>query len=353
MFERIKRQIDYSDPFRVSPNSSLGWGLLDMMGDIFDLFLGVEKQDLGATGGDPSAATYVLGELESIKVGMHKLTETLVPDNGSPSLEPASTVTSTMEPEPTGIEEHQHPTDQLAARELISSPQSTSLDSILAMTTSLAHTPLVAPSPLGSTSTSTGSPKEPEEVLQAHRSTKSCAPSPTRSMSPQASKYHASLVVTPAPLTSVKAWTSCPYKSRDGKVNPDTREIKSSTYIGQMSQCVLWNAIAAVASGSKSHEKSASEFINAFFLDNKSKMNPRVEFGQVVRGPPGTQAGSYMGILDMRSLVKVVNAILVLRETQSPYWTQDRDAKMKTWAAQYTQWVEASAVGKKAARAAK
>jgi hypothetical protein len=120
-----------------------------------------------------------------------------------------------------------------------------------------------------------------------------------------------------------------------------------------MSQSVFWNAIAAVASGSESHEISAVDFINTFFLDNKNKMNPKVEFGQVVRGPPGTQAGSYMGILDMRSLVKVVNAVLVLRETQSPYWTQDRDDKMTDWARQYVRWVETSPVGQKAERAAK
>ncbi|KAG8734008.1 hypothetical protein FRC11_013494 [Ceratobasidium sp. 423] len=336
LFERLKRQTDSTDPFRMAPNSSLGWGLLDMMGDIFDLFIGVEKQELDTTKGAPPATTHILEELESINVGLEQFTETLTADDGLPtSLEPLSTETSTMEPKPTGLEDHYH-TNWPAARDLTLPPESTSLNPALAMATGLAHTSIAIPSaPLSSTTSSTASPSSPEEFpLMAHRSTKSCAPSPTKSMSPQAT------------------WTSCPYEARDGKVNPDTREIKSSAYVSQMSQSVIWNAIAAVASGSKSHDKSTVDFINAFFLDNKNKMNPRVEFGQVVRGPPGTQAGSYMGILDMRSLVKVVNAILVLREAQSPYWSQDLDVKMKTWATQYVQWVEASAVGKKAARAA-
>ncbi|CAE6523890.1 unnamed protein product [Rhizoctonia solani] len=335
-FERLKRQMDYNDPFRVAPNSSLGWGLLDMMGDIFDLFLGVEKQEMDATEGAPPATTHVMEGLESIKVEIEQFTETLTADNGLPTdLEPSSTEMSTMELQSTELEEHHH-TNWQAARGLTSSPEGTSLIPALAMTTNLAHTTIATPSaPLSPTTSSTASPSDPEEFpLRAHRPTKSCAPSPTKSMSPQAT------------------WTSCPYKARDGRVNPDTREIKSPAYVSQMSQSVLWNAIAAVASESKSYDKSAVDFINAFFLDNKNKMNPRIEFGQVVRGPPGTQAGSYMGILDMRSLVKVVNAILVLQETQSPYWSQDLDAKMKAWATQYVQWVEASAVGKKAARAA-
>ncbi|KAH7345286.1 alginate lyase-domain-containing protein [Rhizoctonia solani] len=332
----LKRQVDYNDPFRMAPNSSLGWGLLDMMGDIFDLFLGVEKQELGATEGAPPVTTRVFEGLESIKDGIDQFTETLTTGDVSlTSLEPSPTETSTLEFKSTGLEEHHHHTNRPAGRDLAPSPESTSLNSALAMATGPAQTTIPMPSAaLSSTTSSTAPPSNQEQLpLRAHRSTKSCAPSPTKSMSPQAT------------------WTSCPYKTRDGKVNPDTREIKSPAYISQMSQSVLWNAIAAVASGSNLHDKSAADFINVFFLNNKGRMNPKVEFGQVVRGPPGTQAGSYMGILDMRSLVKVVNAILVLRETQSPYWTQDRDVKMKTWATQYVQWVEASTVGKKAARA--
>jgi hypothetical protein len=120
-----------------------------------------------------------------------------------------------------------------------------------------------------------------------------------------------------------------------------------------MSQSVFWNAIAAIVSGSTAPAKQAVAFIDTFFLDRNTKMNPNVEFGQIVRGPPGTQSGSYMGILDLRALVKVVNAILVFRESEHPDWTQDRDVKMRAWAAQYIQWIETSVVGKKAQRAAK
>ncbi|KAJ1311739.1 hypothetical protein OPQ81_010209 [Rhizoctonia solani] len=337
-FERLKRHMDY-DPSRMAPNSSLGWGLLDMMGDIFDLFLEVEKQELGVAEGTPPVTTHVLEGLESIKFGIDQFGETLTADNGSPtSLGPPSIETNIMEPNPSepGEHHHHHYTNRLAVRDLAPLPESISLNPALAMATSMVHTSIpLSPSPASSTTNSAGPSSDPEELpMRAHRPTKSCTPSPTKSMQPQTT------------------WTSCPYKSRDGKVNPDTRRINSPACISQMSQSVLWNAIAAATSESQSHDKYAADFINVFFLDSKSKMNPKVEFGQVVRGPPGTQGGSYMGILDMRSLVKVVNAILVLRETKSPYWTQDREVKMKTWATQYVQWVEASAVGRKAARAA-
>ncbi|KAF8760706.1 chondroitin AC alginate lyase [Rhizoctonia solani] len=334
LFERIKRHVDYDDPFRVAPNSSLGLGLLDMMGDIFDLFLGTEKQELATS---DVTSTRILEGLEYIKDEVDKFTETLSSENGFSAGLEKSTETSIIGPKSTrsGEDNHNH---QRVVRDL---PLKATGSNRLEVPANLAHTSIATlPGPLGLTTGSTASSSYPEESpLRAPgpTKTKSCTPSPTKSMPPQSSN---------------KAWSSCPYKSRDGKVNPDTRDIKSSAYIGQVSQSVLWNAIAAAASGAQSHEKSVADFINTFFLDNKSKMNPKVEFGQVIRGPPGTQAGSYMGILDMRSLVKVVNAILVLRETQSSYWTQDRDDRMKVWATQYVRWVEASAMGKKAERAA-
>ncbi|KAF8707521.1 Ras of Complex, Roc, domain of DAPkinase, partial [Rhizoctonia solani] len=319
LFERLKRHVDYDDPFRVAPNSSLGLGLLDMMGDIFDLFLGTEKQGLATS---DVTSTSILEGLEYIKDEVDKFTETLSSENGFSGGLEKSTETSIIGPKSTrsGEDNHNH---QRVVRDL--PLKATGSNPPLEVPANLAHTSIATlPGPLGLTTGSTASSSYPEE-------------SPLRA---------------PGPTKTKSSWSSCPYKSRDGKVNPDTRDIKSSAYIGQVSQSVLWNAIAAAASGAQSHEKSVADFINTFFLDNKSKMNPKVEFGQVVRGPPGTQAGSYMGILDMRSLVKVVNAILVLRETQSSYWTQDRDDRMKVWATQYVRWVEASAVGKKAERAA-
>ncbi|QRW18874.1 alginate lyase [Rhizoctonia solani] len=351
LFERIKRHVDYDDPFRVAPNSSLGLGLLDMMGDIFDLFLGTEKQELATS---DVTSTRILEGLEYIKDEVDKFTETLSSENGFSAGLEKSTETSIIGPKSTrsGEDNHNH---QRVVRDL---PLKATGSNRLEVPANLAHTSIATlPGPLGLTTGSTASSSYPEESpLRAPgpTKTKSCTPSPTKSMPPQSSKYFLPCFILFyfISLTLSKAWSSCPYKSRDGKVNPDTRDIKSSAYIGQVSQSVLWNAIAAAASGAQSHEKSVADFINTFFLDNKSKMNPKVEFGQVIRGPPGTQAGSYMGILDMRSLVKVVNAILVLRETQSSYWTQDRDDRMKVWATQYVRWVEASAMGKKAERAA-
>jgi hypothetical protein len=79
-------------------------------------------------------------------------------------------------------------------------------------------------------------------------------------------------------------------------------------------------------------------------------MNPNMNFGQIVRGPgKDGQAGTFTGILDLRGIVKIVNSVLVLKESESPEWTNERDQGMKQWMSEYSSWMEGSALGKNTA----
>lgn len=356
LLSRLKRQTDYLDPFHVAPDSSLALGLLDMMGDIFDLFVGVEKKELGTMETPPpDVEPNFSDKIKALRFGIGQLATTMPVDGLSPASATLSSMeTSVTTPGSTNPDEDSTG-DLLVARGVSLSPSSTDPPFGLATPTNMAQTQtVVPPAPPARSTSSTRTPSNPAEfTLRAHKPTKgaSCTTSPTKSMPPSASKQF--IFMIPKFSQRIVAWTTCPYKPRDGRVNPDVRDINSAGYFGQMSQAALWTAVAGVVSGSTAHGKHAVTFIDTFFLDRRTKMNANVEYGQVVRGPPGTQSGSYMGILDMRGLVKVVNAVLVLRASKSPEWTQDRDTKMKAWASQYIRWVESSATGKKARSAAK
>ena len=41
-------------------------------------------------------------------------------------------------------------------------------------------------------------------------------------------------------------------------------------------------------------------------------------------------------------MVKVSNAILILRKGQSKLWTDDLDSKMRAWTKEYINWLETS-----------
>ncbi|TDL20464.1 chondroitin AC/alginate lyase [Rickenella mellea] len=161
----------------------------------------------------------------------------------------------------------------------------------------------------------------------------SCTPSPTKSLAPSAT------------------WTTCPYVTRDGKVNPDVRQLHGVNAVNGVTQAVIYEALAYAFTKTTAYSKSAAQSIETFFLDPKGGMNPALEYGQVIRGP-GQQHGQYLGILDFRGMVKVVNAIQILKNLGSPDWTSARESKMQSWVQQYSDWLQTSALGKKAGKSA-
>lgn len=148
------------------------------------------------------------------------------------------------------------------------------------------------------------------------------------------------------------AWTTCPYVTRDGKLNPDVRQLHGVNAVNGVTQSVLYNALAYAFTKSESYSKNAASFIDTFFLDSKAGINPELSYGQVIRGP-GIQQGQYLGILDFRGMVKVVNAIQLLKAAGSPDWTSVRDNNMNSWAEKYMNWLQTSSQGKKGATAPK
>lgn len=75
-------------------------------------------------------------------------------------------------------------------------------------------------------------------------------------------------------------------------------------------------------------------------------MNPRVNYGQVIRGP-GEQKGQYLGILDFRGMVKVANAVRLLKLSGVKEWDATTDAQFKDWVSKYVSWLQTSDIGKK------
>ena len=122
-----------------------------------------------------------------------------------------------------------------------------------------------------------------------------------------------------------------------------------------MSQAVLYNAIAyAIEKSSRAYSQNVAKFIDTFFLSPSTGINPNMNFGQQVRGPGKEhQMGTWTGILDMRGLVKVVNAINMLKAAGSSDWTAAREKAMTNWMRSYVSWLENSALGKQLAKKGK
>ena len=146
------------------------------------------------------------------------------------------------------------------------------------------------------------------------------------------------------------AWTVCPYVSRDGRVNPDVRTLQDPGAISTFSQAILSIAVGYALGDKTPLSEKFANLMETFFVNEATKMNPNVEFGQVVRGPNQSGLmGTFTGVLDLRGLVKVVNAVMIMEAKKSQHWTSDLASAFTSWAGEYLNWLIRSRVGKVAA----
>lgn len=149
-------------------------------------------------------------------------------------------------------------------------------------------------------------------------------------------------------------WVTCPYYRRDGESNPDTHTINSRGAFVSMSDAVLYNALAWAINGSSQYATNVASWINTWFIANDTYMNPNMNYGQVVRGPgQASRAGRSSGVIDLKCMVKVVNAVLVLRAGRAPGWTSAIDLGLVNWTKSYIKWLTSSQIALAAAVAPK
>ncbi|KAJ7875883.1 chondroitin AC/alginate lyase [Mycena olivaceomarginata] len=133
----------------------------------------------------------------------------------------------------------------------------------------------------------------------------------------------------------------CNYVFRDGQVNPDRNTIQDSQSFSNLSDAVLYNSIAAMLQNKSSsvYSQNMAKFINTWFLDADTAMNPNLNYAQMNLGPGG-QNGTYTGILDLRGFAKIASGILLLRKISNSDWTSDLDTQMIVWCNKYIDWLQ-------------
>lgn len=99
----------------------------------------------------------------------------------------------------------------------------------------------------------------------------------------------------------------------------------------------------------------AVSYIDTFFLNPATYMNPSLQYGQLIRGPRSSSSsgGQFMGIVDARGLVQIWNMVAVLRTMRAKEWTAEKDKALMIWAGAYMNWLTTSDLGMKAAMSAK
>ena len=147
------------------------------------------------------------------------------------------------------------------------------------------------------------------------------------------------------PLLPGAVWVTCPYTQLDGQFNPDVRIVNNTGAFDAMSDAVLYNALAWAINGSSVYASNVASWVNTWFLANDTYMNPNLNYAQVQRGPgPTSSTGTHTGVLDLKCMVKVVNAVLVLRAGGAPQWTSEIDTGLVTWTKSYIGWLTSNSI---------
>ncbi|KAG8908744.1 hypothetical protein FRB99_002982 [Tulasnella sp. 403] len=145
-------------------------------------------------------------------------------------------------------------------------------------------------------------------------------------------------------LTDQQVYTECNYVNRDGQFSPDVRLVNDTGAFQAMSDAVFYNVLAYKITGQDKYANDAVRFVDTWFINNATYMNPNLNYAQVIRGVNGTGGGSHTGVLDLHHITKVTSAILVLKAMGAPMWTPAFDAAMNTWTTQYVNWLQTAEI---------
>jgi len=135
-----------------------------------------------------------------------------------------------------------------------------------------------------------------------------------------------------------------PYIRRDGEVNPDWYEADREP-LGEMSEAVETLALAYYLTGEERYAEHAARLLRAWFLDEATRMNPHLQFGQ---GIPGRCTGRGIGLIDTARWVGLIDAIGLLQASKA--WTEDDQAALVKWFDAYLTWTLQSKYGQDEAR---
>ena len=141
----------------------------------------------------------------------------------------------------------------------------------------------------------------------------------------------------PNPNTS----TGLPYIKKDGQMNPEVNEIKDGVYVRELSKDIRYLGLSYYFTNDEKYAKKATELLKVFFLNSATRMNPNLNYTQIVRGYTSENG---VGTIDTERFVDLIDGVQLLAGSTS--WTSENHEALKSWFSQYLNWMLTSAVGK-------
>lgn len=124
-----------------------------------------------------------------------------------------------------------------------------------------------------------------------------------------------------------------PYIQRDGQTNPDNF-VEHRKAMMRLSVQLPALAAAWQITGDAKYAEHAARHLRAWFLDEKTRMNPHLRYAQAIQG---ITTGRGIGIIDTLHLVEVARAIEVMEK--APGLSPEERKGVVKWFADYLHWM--------------
>ncbi|WVQ79983.1 hypothetical protein IAT38_002084 [Cryptococcus sp. DSM 104549] len=144
-------------------------------------------------------------------------------------------------------------------------------------------------------------------------------------------------------LTDEEIYAQCVYKQRDGIFNPDIYQIHNAVDLIDMSNSIYLSTLAYVHTNDTKYSNHVNHALHTWFVNNQTKMNPNLDYAQVVRGP-GSGMGKHTGVLDMTVMAKIVSGVMIMRELRPAEYLQETDDGLVEWIKAQIVWLETSPI---------
>jgi hypothetical protein len=132
-----------------------------------------------------------------------------------------------------------------------------------------------------------------------------------------------------------------PFIRRDGQGNKAQIKKADRPALGRMAGSVETLSLAYYCTDDEAYAKKATQLLRTWFLDEKTRMNPHMQYAQAI---PGRNTGRDIGIIDGAALCGAFDAVGLLAESKA--WKADDQQGMLAWADKMLDWLLTSENGR-------